>query len=96
MTTETPICSISSNVNPIGSTKKLSSDSNHEQRKRNFIFNNDKIENLQVHENEATSPSSTWNKVSSEEKKLSIFIYSIKGMHQRTSGKVKIFFLLFS
>lgn len=70
MTTETSISSISGgNINPTisFSGKKSNSDLSHEQRKRNFVLNNDKIENLQLHENITSSPSSTtWNKVSKE------------------------------
>lgn len=61
MTSETQISSISGgNLNP--GAKKSNSELNHEQRKRNFVFNNDKIENLQLHENVPSSPT-TWNKV---------------------------------
>lgn len=82
MTTETPIISSISggNINPIScSSKKSNADLNNEQRKRNFVFNSDRIENLQLHENIANSPSSTtWNKVSDESKIILIFYYSIK------------------
>jgi hypothetical protein len=74
---ETPIISSISggNLNPIDSNKKSNSDINHEQRKRNFVLNNDRIENLQLHENAINSPSSTtWNKVS---EKFIDFYYSI-------------------
>lgn len=78
MTSETPIISSISggNINLLNVAKKSNSDTSHEQKKRNFVFGNDKIENLQLHENVANSPSSTtWNKVSFKRKLL---IFTLK------------------